>query len=171
MLPGPVHISYHLGRRQCLVAHFGVWLCYWPGLLLMLAVPAIVVTLAFLKSAWFLALLMLPPLMNNLPRFFAGLLTPFLFGPRRMDVAIEEDRIGYLIGQDRLWLPFHEIVRVRRFGNVWTIVSHAANIYIPVSAVDEKYIAHIRTMSVKRQKTEGPRRADPVRPDDPCRGA
>ena len=158
--PEPVHISYGLSRRQRLVAHLGTWLCYWPGLFLMLAVPAIVVTLAVLKSPWFLALLLLPPLLNNLPRFVAGLLTPLLFGPERMDVAIEEDRIGYLIGQDRLWLPLQEIVRVGRFGDVWAIVNTAANIYIPVSAVDEKHIAHIRAMSERGRKGQGLRHAD-----------
>jgi hypothetical protein len=73
-----------------------------------------------------------------------------------MDVAIEEDRIGYLIGQDRLWVPLQEIVRVERFGDVWAIVSAAANVYIPVSAVDEKYIAHMRAMSKKRQESARP---------------
>ena len=155
MLPVPVHTSYELSRRQRLVAHLGTWLCYWPGLFLMLAVPAIVVTLAVLKSPWFLALLLLPPLLNNLSRFVAGLLTLLLFGPERMDVAIEEDRIGYLIGQNRLWLPLQEIVRVGRFGDVWAIVSTAANIYIPVSAVDEKHIAHIRAMSQRSRKAQG----------------
>ena len=147
MSPDAVHISYKLSRRQRLLAHFGTWLWYWPGFFLMLAVPAIVITLAALKSPWFLALLLLPPLMNNLPRFVAGLLTPLFFGSERMDVVIEEDRIGYLFGQDRRWLRLHEIVRVERFGDVWAIVSSAANIYIPVSAVDEKYIANLRAMS------------------------
>ena len=160
MSPDPVHISYELSRRQRLVAHLGTWLCYWPGLLLMLAVPAIVVTLAVLKSPWFLLLLLLHPLLNNLPRFVAGLLTPLLFGPERMDVAIEEDRIGYLIGQDRLWLPLQEIVRMERFGDVWAIVSTAANIYIPVSAVEEKHIAHMRAMSERGRKGQGLRHAD-----------
>ncbi len=145
----PVHISYELSRRRRLIAHLGTWLCYWPGLLLMLGVSAIVVTLAVLMSPWFLAVLLLPPLLNNLPRFVGGLLTPLLFDSVRMDVAIEEDRIGYLIGPDRLWVPLREIVRVERFGDVWAIVSTVANIYIPVSAVDENCIAHLRAMSEK----------------------
>jgi len=152
MSPEPVHISYELSRRQRLVAHLGTWLGDWPGFLLMLAVPAIVVTLAVLKSPWFLALLLLPPLMNNLPRFVAGLFVSLLCGSEHMDVVIEEDRIGYLIGQNRLWLPLQEIVRLKRFGDVWAIVSHAANIYIPISVVDEKYVAHMRAVSDKRQE-------------------
>jgi hypothetical protein len=118
----------------------------------MLAVPAIVVTLAVLKSPWFLALLLLPPLMNNLPRFVGGLLASLFCGSEHMDVVIQEDRIGYLIGQTRLWLPLHEIVRVKRFGDVWAIVSHAANIYIPISVVDEKYITHMRVVSDKARR-------------------
>ena len=160
MSPGPVHISYELSRRQRLVAHLGTWLCYGPGLFLMLAVPAIVVTLAVLKSPWFLALLLLPPLLNNLPRFIAGLVAPLLFGSERVDVAIEEDRIGYLIGQDWLWLPLQEIVRVERFADVWAIVSTAANIYIPISAVDEKHIARMQARSERGRKAQSLRPAD-----------
>ena len=151
----PVHVSYELSRRQRLVAHLGMWLCYWPGLLMMLVVPAIVVTLAVLKSPWFLLMLLLPPLMNNLPRFVAGLASALLLGSQRMDVVIEEDRIGDLFGQDRQWLPLEEIVRVERFGDVWVIVSHSSVIDIAVSAVDEKYIAHMRAMSEKGRKAHG----------------
>ena len=119
---------------------------------MMVAVPAIVIALALLKSPWFLVILFLPPMMNNLPRFVAGFVNPLLLGSQHMDVVIEEHRIGYLFGQDRQWLPLEEIVRVERFGDVWAILSSGAVIDIPVSAVDEKYIAHIRAMSEKGRK-------------------
>ncbi|HEU0006103.1 MAG TPA: hypothetical protein VFS12_08945 [Terriglobia bacterium] len=151
----PFHVSYELTRRQRLVAHLGTWLCFWPGLLLMVAVPAIVVALAVLKSPWFLLILLLPPLMNNLPRFVAGIVNPLLLGSQPMDVVIEQDRIGCLYGQDRQWLPLEEIGRVQRFGDVWVITSSCTVIDIPVSAVDET-IAHIRAMSEKGQEGARP---------------
>jgi hypothetical protein len=138
------HISYFLTRRQLLVAHLGTWLSFWPGVILMVVVPAGVVTLAVLKSPWFLLLLLLPPLMNNLPPFIAGLVNPLLRGSRRMDVVIEEHRLGYLCGPDWQWLPLEDIVRVERFGDVWVITSSDAIIEIPVSAIDERCIAHLR---------------------------
>ena len=148
----PVHISYVLTRRQRLVAHLGTWLGFWPGLLMMLAVPAIVVALAVRTSPWFLLILLLPPLTNNLPRFLAGIANSLVLGPQRMDVVIEDARIGYLFGQDRQWLPLEEIVRVERFGDVWVIVSSGIGIDIPVSAIDAKSIAHIRALSEKGRR-------------------
>jgi hypothetical protein len=151
----PIHLSYELSRRQRLVAHLGTWLCYWPALLMMVGV-AIVVTLAVRKSPWFLVILLLPPMMNNVPRFIAGCVSPLFSGRLHMDLVIEKDRIGYRFGQDRQWLPLEEIVRIERFGDVWVIVSSGPAIDIPVSAVDEKYIAHMRAISKKRQESARP---------------
>lgn len=153
----PVHLAYELSRRQRLVAHLGTWLGNWPGLLVMLAVPAVVVILAVLKSRWFLMILLLPPMFNNLPRFVAGLVNSLLLGSQRMDIVIEQQRIGYLFGQDRKWLPLEEIIRVERFADVWVILSSDAVIDIPISVVDETYIAHVRAMSNTGRKVHGPR--------------
>jgi hypothetical protein len=139
-----VHISYVLTRRQRLVGHLGTWLSFWPGVVLMVVVPAIIVALAVLKSPWFLLLLLLPPLLNNVPPFIAGLVHPFLWGSRRMDVVIDEHRLGHLVGSDWQWLRLEDIVRVERFGDVWVITGPDAVIDIPVSAIDERCIAHLR---------------------------
>jgi hypothetical protein len=138
------HLAYELSRRQQLVAHLGTWLCYWPGALMLVAVAATAVILAVLTSPWFLLMLLLPPINNNLPRLIAGFVKPLVSGVQRMDVIIEEDRIGFLLGRDRLWLPLDEIVRIERFGDVWAILGSDAGIDIPVSAVDEKYVTHMR---------------------------
>ena len=131
------------------MAHVGIWLGDWPGFILMLVVPALIIGLAALKSRWFLLLLLVPPLPNNVPRFVAGVVTPLLFRSERMDIVLEENRIGYLIGQDRFWLPLEEIQRVERFADVWTIVSPAASIYIPVSAIDETHMTRVRATARK----------------------
>lgn len=143
-------------------------MCYWPGLLILLAVVAGVVALAVLKSPWFLVILLLgiPPL-NNLHWFVAGFVNPLLFRTLHMDVVIEEGRIGYLFGADRQWVPLAEIARVERVGGVWAIlISGGTGIDIPVSAIDEKYIAHIRAMSAAGRKAHGLRpatdRDDPI---------
>jgi len=135
----PVHVAYELSRRQRLVAYLGTWLGDWPGLLLMLTVPAVVVTLAVLESPWFLMMLLLPPMLNNLPPFVAGFAHSLLLGSQRMDVVIEQERIGYLVGPDRKWAS----------ADVWVILSRSAVIEIPISVVDERYIAHVQAMSKK----------------------
>ncbi len=149
MIQYPIHISYELSRRQRLVAHVGMWLCYWQGLLMLGVVVAGVIVLAVLKSLWFLLILLIgvPPL-NNLHRLLAGLVNPLVFGPLRMDVTIEENRMGYRLGQVERWIPSDEIVRVERFGDVWVILtSDGAGIDIPVSMIAEEPMEHLRAMS------------------------
>jgi hypothetical protein len=140
----PVHLSFVLTRRQQLVAYLGTWLSFWPGVFLMLVVPAGVIALAALKSPWFLLVLLVPPLPNNLPPFIAGLVNPLLWGSRRVEVVIDEHRIGNSFGQDWQWLPLEDISRVKRFGDVWVIASSDTVIDIPVSAIDERCMARLR---------------------------
>jgi hypothetical protein len=147
----PVHLVYQLSRRQRLVAHLGIWLGNWPGLLLML-ICAVIITLAVLKSLWFLLILLLPPMFNNLPRFVGGLASSLLLNSQRMDIVIEQQRIGCLFGQDRKWFHLEEVTRVERFADVWVILSPDSVIDIPVSVVDEKHIAHVQAMSQQGRK-------------------
>jgi len=143
----PVHLSYRLTRRQQLSAHVQTWLSIWPGWILMVVVPALVVGLAVMKSLWFLLLLLVPPLTNNLPRFVAGFVQPLLWGSRSMDVFIDADRIGFLHGKDRHWLPLADVDRVDRGDDLWMISSSDARIDIPVAAIDEACLAHLRERS------------------------
>jgi hypothetical protein len=152
MSPDHVHLTYELDRRQRLRAHLGTWLGDWPGVILIVAVPALVVVLAVLRSPWFLVVLLLPPFFNNLPRFIGGLANALVVRSQRMDVVIEGDRIGCVFGQRREWLPLEEIIRVERFGNVWAILGSGVAIEIPVSEVDEPLIARMRAMSKKGRK-------------------
>jgi hypothetical protein len=151
----PVHLIYDLSRRQRLVAHLGMWLGNWPGFLLMLAAPAVVVALAVVKSPWFLLMLMLPPLWNNVPRFLGGLASGLLVGSQRMDVVIEPQRIGNLVGAERQWSALEEVTRVERFADMWVIQSADSVIDVPVSVVDPEYMAHVRAMSKEGRKTHG----------------
>ncbi len=146
----PVQLSYTLSRRQRLVAHVGMWLHYWPGLLLLLTIVAVVVALAVLKSAWFLLILLvgLPPI-NNLHNLLAGFLQPLLLGPQQVEVTLEESRIGFRFGsgsdKEPTWLPLEEIVHVERFGDVHTLLGAGGiAINIPVTLVDARYLEHVR---------------------------
>jgi hypothetical protein len=65
-------------------------------------------------------------------------------GSRRVEVVIDEHRIGNSFGQDWQWLPLEDISRVKRFGDVWVIASSDTVIDIPVSAIDERCMARLR---------------------------
>jgi hypothetical protein len=116
------------------------------------AIVAGVVTLAVRKSPWFLVILLLgiPPL-HNLHRLVAGFVVPLLCRPMRMDVVIEEDRIGFGCRGGQEWLPLAEIKHVERFADVWSIGCGDALINIPVGAVEERTIDHVRAASAKHK--------------------
>ena len=105
-------------------------------------------------------MLLLPPMLNNLPPFLTGFAHSLLLGSQRMDVILEQERIGYLVGQDRKWLPLEEITRVERFADVWVILSSSSVIEIPSSVVDERYIAHVQAVCKKGRKVHGKRSAN-----------
>ncbi len=147
-----VHIVYELDRRQRLVAHLGVWLGRWTGVILIVGVPAAVLALAIAASPWFLALLLLPPFFNNLPRFAGGFVNVLRVRSQRMDLVLERDRIGFGTGREREWLPLEEIVRVERFGDVWVLLGGGVGIDVPVSALDERHIDRIRARIASRSR-------------------
>jgi hypothetical protein len=157
----PVQLVYDLSRRQRLATHLGIWLAHWPGFVLVLAIPVIVVILAVLKSPWFLLVLLLPPMFNNLPRFVGGLANALLVSTRRMDVVVEPQRLGHLFGQERRWIPLEEVTRVARFADVWVILTTDSVVDIPASLIDEAYLAHVRAMSREGREASTRRAADP----------
>ncbi|HEV8306889.1 MAG TPA: hypothetical protein VGW35_04425 [Methylomirabilota bacterium] len=149
-----LHISCELSRRQLLAGHVATWMGYWPGVLVMVAITAFVFAMAWWASPWFLlSLVVLFPAWNNVVLCVAGFVRPLLFGPMHVDVVVEEDRIGQRVGQAWHWLPLEKVDRVARFGGVWAILSLSnISIYIPASAIDEKYIAHVRAVMGKSRQ-------------------
>jgi hypothetical protein len=143
-----IHLQGELSRRQSWETHFGIWRLYWKALLAIHATVAGVVLLAWWKSWWFLVILgltILPPI-DNFWRWVAGTLRP-LFRRQEVDVVIEGDRIGSdFMGRGREWLPFGEIRRVDRFGNVWSVLFDRVGVDIPVSLIDPAVIDRMREL-------------------------
>src|SRR5262245_32154067 len=90
---------------------------------------------------------------NNLPRFLGGLANSLFFGSRHMDIIIEPERIGYLFRDKREWVPRKEVMRVEQFADVWVISSAGSVIDIPVSLIDEDYMAHVQAMSQEGKRS------------------
>ena len=154
-----LHISCELSRSQLLAGHVGTWLSSWSGLIGtfgMIGIVAFVLGMSWWVTPWFLlSLVVLFPAWNNVVLFVAGLVRPLLFGPQRVDVVVEEDRVGQRVGQAWHWVPLENVDRVARFGGVWSILKFSdISIYIPDSAIDERYIAHIRAMTAKKGNTD-----------------
>jgi hypothetical protein len=130
---------------------------YWPAVLVMAGIMAFVLTVAWRRSPWFLlTLLVLFPVWNNLILLVAGFVTPVLFGPVRVDIVVEDDRIGERRGQVWRWVPLETVDRVARFGGVWAILRLGEiSIYIPAAAIDEAQIAHIRAAAERGRGKAG----------------
>jgi hypothetical protein len=132
---------------------------YWPAVLVMAGIMAFVLTVAWRRSPWFLlTLLVLAPVWNNLVLLVAGFVSPVLFGAVRVDIVVEEDRIGERRGQVWRWVPLEKVDRVARFGGVWAILRLGdISIYIPAAAIDEARIAHIRAAAESGRRPAGGR--------------
>lgn len=156
----PCRFSYELNRRQRLVAHFWIWARQWRGLLIIVAPSlAVVVGLSYLVSPWFLLILLLPIPFENLHRFIAGLVQPLFFARQHMEVVIEDDRLGYARSGRYEWLAFDRIYGIDRFSDdTWTIDTHEGIVIsIPVSAIDQRVIDHLRAAMEYWQTPEGQR--------------
>jgi hypothetical protein len=59
-----------------------------------------------------------------------------------MDVLIDGDRIGAdFRGQGREWLPFSEIRRLERHGDIWSVMFDRVGLDIPASLIDARIAA------------------------------
>jgi hypothetical protein len=133
-----LHLSVELSRRQLVAGHVATWMGYWPAVLVMAGIMAFVLTVAWRKSPWFLlTLLVLFPVWNNLILLVAGFVTPVLFGPVRVDIVVEDDRIGERRGQVWRWVPLETVDRVA------------------AAAIDEAQIAHIRAAAERGRGKAG----------------
>jgi hypothetical protein len=151
----PCHIEYDLTRRQRLNALFGIWAKYSVGVLICLAIMIPFIIHLCSKSLWFLLLAFIP--LWFLRGFIYGAIN-IIFIPRyHMDIIIEENGLGFLAGGERFWIFLDGVRHIRKSNkDLWTICHHNGTVInIPASAIDEKYIEHMRTMGEKGRTPEG----------------
>jgi hypothetical protein len=74
-----------------------------------------------------------------------------------MDIIIEENGLGFLARGERFWIFLDGVRHIRKSSkDLWTICHHNGTVInIPVSAIGEKYIEHMRTMGEKGRILEG----------------
>jgi hypothetical protein len=147
----PFHLKYALTRRQRLVPHLKIWLPYLPGALGLAALGVFVVI-----AKWWLFPL-LPLFFLFFRAFWIGLLDVLLHQKREMDIIIDQNGLGFLIGGERFWLFLDGILWVERTcSDTWTIShfnGHAIN--IPVSVISDGLVECIRQAAAKGKTPEG----------------
>jgi hypothetical protein len=139
----PFHLNYELDRRQRIIPHMRIWNPHsWFITLLFLAVPYM------LFIHWWLIFI---PLLCIwfFKGFFIGLLDVLLCPKRKVNIIVEEKRIGCLVGDVRRWIDLARMLSVDMlYKDVWTLYHYTGVvIHIPVSAISERQIRYIQIAS------------------------
>ena len=139
-------IEYTLTRRQRLVAHLGVWALLLPLVIFLGGGGAVaIIALSVAVSPWFALMIIIPLFFTR--RFIAGLLNVIFVRTVHIDITIEENGLncetkeGFGVAGN-----FDGITRIRRYSrDTWTMLTfEGIVINIPVDAIEQQYIDHIR---------------------------
>jgi hypothetical protein len=129
----PFRLQYALGRRHRLAVEFTPHL---PACAAALGFTTGVLYLALVVSPWFLALLAWPAFAC---RKVVAFLVDLLAVPARpVDVLVEADRLGVLVGHERVWLYLDGVIQVfsADTGRTWTLLHlNGSVLTIPADAI------------------------------------
>jgi hypothetical protein len=157
----PFELRYQLSRWQRLLPHLRIWgVAYTPfvvGVFLFFCVQTIVSVcwLSWPGVAVFGGLAL--GMFLLLRGLFVGLLDVLLVPVRRMDVRVEENGLGFLIGKERWWLFLDGLTSIEQHNaGVW-ILQHWNGwvVLIPVDAITDTQLAHLRTAMERGRTPEG----------------
>ena len=90
---------------------------------------------------------------------FVGLMDVLTVPSRHVDAVIEENAAGILLGKERGYLFLDGITSIRQYrAEVWTIEHHnGAVLHVPVSAITDEQMSHIRAAMERGHTPEGVR--------------
>jgi len=136
----PFQLHYTLSRRQRLAAELYPWL---PCLGASLGFTLGVTFLSTVVSAWFLPLLLLPPLVCR--RFLALLFDLAVRPGQPVDVTVDETALGVLIDGERWYLPLTGIIQVVRGDGAWTVLHFSGPaVTIPAGAIAADQLDYLK---------------------------
>jgi hypothetical protein len=85
--------------------------------------------------------------------FFVGLIDMLIHPTRPMDIIVEDNGLGVLIGTQRRWLLLDRILSISKYRkDTWTIYHYNGSIInIPVSEITTEQIRYLRDASIYAQ--------------------
>jgi hypothetical protein len=161
MIQIPFLLQYSLNRRQRLVPHLKIWgTLYVPFivcLFLFFVVQAFVTP--FTQGIWagvFFGALALG-LFLLLRGLFVGVLDVLFVPLRQMDVVVEENAAGILIGTERWYLFLDGITDIRKFrDDTWTVQHwNGCVLHIAATAISDEQLDHLRAAMERGRTPEG----------------
>lgn len=152
----PFQLQYALGRRDRFAVEFTPHL---PAAAAALGFTTGILYLAAVVSPWFAVLLGWPAYTSrNLIRFLVELL---VVPARQVDVVVEANRMGLLVGTERVWLYLDGLIQVYRTdgGRTWTLLHlNGSVLLIPVGVITAEQVDFLQGFALtawrRRQRTE-----------------
>jgi hypothetical protein len=143
----PFRLQYALGRRHRLAVEFTPHL---PACAAALGFTTGILYLALVVSPWFLVLLAWPAFTcRKLVAFLAELL---LVPARPVDLLVEADRLGVLVGHERVWLYLDGVIQVFSAdrGRTWTLLHlNGSVLTIPADAIRPDQVDFLKGFALR----------------------
>jgi hypothetical protein len=157
----PFHLRYTLSRSQRLVTtvrtYWGVpWTLFVLVLFSFFFFETVVsaCSLSGLGLAVFGGLALFVLLVYR--GLFVGLIDVLLVPVRRMDIMVEENAAGILIGTERWYLFLDGITDLRKYRDTWTIQHwNGIVLHVPADAISEDQIGHLKAAMQRGRTPEG----------------
>jgi hypothetical protein len=149
----PFELRYQLSRRQRLVPHLKIW-----GPLSVLIPFVLAGLVAGLVLTWWVGLLALAWAWI-FRGFFLGLADVVFRRKATMDLRIEENGLGVLIGGERWWLFLDGLTGIDQLTpGLWTLRHwNGSVVHIPADAITEAQLAYLRAAMERGRTPEGVR--------------
>jgi hypothetical protein len=152
----PFRLQYALGRRDRFAVEFTPHL---PAAAAALGFTLGILYLAVAVSPWFVVLLAWPAFTTR--RLFAFLFELLAVPARPVDLLVEADRMGLLVGNERVWLYLDGVIQLYRSdgGRTWTLLHlNGSVLLIPANAITAEQVAFLQGFALnawrQRQRTQ-----------------
>lgn len=150
MVTFPCQLRYTLSRGQRLIPHLRIWgiglTLLVVGLVSFFLIMTVVsiCSLDLLSALGFGVLALVFGILFG--RLLGGLIDVVFVPTSRMDVTLEENALGILLGKERWYLFLDGVTRIDRFHRaVWTLQHFNGYVlHIAASAISEEQLDHIR---------------------------
>jgi hypothetical protein len=142
----PIELRYDLTRRQRLIPHLRIWRPFAPTVIVSVAGAAWGVVY---RTWWCLALLLL--LLFIFRGIFIGLLNVLLVGRQHMDIVIEQNGLGFLIGKERWYFALDGLTSFEELAEgVWTVQHwNGSVVHIPAELLSMEQVEFFRNWVIE----------------------
>jgi hypothetical protein len=142
----PIELRYDLTRRQRLIPHLRIWRPF--ALLIIVTVSAAAWAVVY-RGWWYLALLL--PLLFIYRGFFIGFLNVLLVGRQHMDIVIERNGLGLLVGEERWYFALDGLTSFDELAEgVWTVQHwNGTVVHIPAELLSAEQVEFFRNWVIE----------------------